>query len=142
MNDKIEVSYPDQSGRTYYVAVKRSRHFQDKALVRHYAEGDTDQGPFFHPIMLDDIGTRERPGPFIEALFKLVEETEERDKTQYINIGPYASLNYRLRITDGGVTVQVEIEGDWSESINAGDTWNTKLTTMILNALRQQARHE
>ena len=139
MSNEIEVSYQDQSGYTYYVGTE-SIPRTDKAIVRHYSGESLDLG--CAAFLLGDIGTREQPGPFVEALFQLVEETEERDRTQYINIGPYDELNYRLRITDGGVTVQVEIEGDWSESISAGDIWNTKLTTMILNALRQQARHE
>ena len=137
----IEVSY-DCNGSKYLVAVKRSRHFQDKALVQHYAEGDLNQGPFFHPIMLDEIGTRERPGPFIEALFKLVEETEERDRTQYINIGLHDGMNYRLQISDDKVTVQVKLARGWTEAQNAGDAWNAKLTAMLLNTLWRQARHE
>ena len=139
MSNEIEVSYQDQVGHTYYVGTQPIRR-TSRAIVYHYS--DEGAGSGFDTILLGDIGTRERPGPFIEALFKLVEETAERDRTRYIQLGPNDELNYRLRITDGGVTVQVEIEDDWSESINAGDTWNTKLTTMILNALRQQARHE
>ena len=77
-----------------------------------------------------------------DTLFQLVEETEERDRTQYINIGLHGGMNYRLQISDDKVTVQVKLARGWTEAQNAGDAWNAKLTAMLLNTLWRQARHE
>ena len=144
----IEVSYQDQGGYTYYIGTEQIKR-ASRAIVSHYPDEGTGSG--FETILLGDIGTREQPGPFVDALFRLVEKVKARQTAteRVIELGRRADVDYRLRIKDGKIKVEIQrkggwLEGNWEESHNHGPAWDSWLEEMVRHPLvaMEQARHE
>ena len=135
MSDLVEVSYEDQSGNTYHVATEPIRR-TSRAIVYHYPDKSTGSG--FDAILLGDIGTREQPGPFVDALFRLAEKVRAHQATteRVIEIGKFQGLDYRLRVEDGGIKAEVwKREDGWKQSQNRGKDWESWLESVILHPL-------
>ena len=132
MSNEIEVSYQDQGGYTYYVGTEQIKR-TSRAIVSHYPDEGTGSG--FETILLGDIGTRERPGPFVDALFRLVEKVKAHQAAteRVTEIGKFQGLDYRLRVEDGEIKVEVrKREVGWKQSQNRGKDWESWLESMIL----------
>jgi len=136
VSNEIEVSYQDQSGNTYYVGTEQIKRTSRAIVVSHYP--DEGAGSGFETILLGDIGTREQPGPFVDALFRLVEKVKARQAAagRAIEIGEFQGLDYRLRVEDGGIKAEVRKRKDgWKQSQNKGEDWESWLESVIRHPL-------